>query len=527
MLSGTTTAAAAAGLATLSGLSINKIGSGYTLRATSPGILSATSNSFNITPGVATSFNVTGITSPVTAGVSSTVTVEPKDGQGNRVTNYTGTVTFSSTDSQATIPGNYTFTGADNGIHSFSSGVVLKTAGTQSITATDNVSTSVTGSQSNVTVLPASGGKLAFSVAPSNTAYGAIITPGVQVTVQDTFGNTATGATNVVTLGIGTNPSTGTLGGTVSVAAVAGVATFSTLNIDKAGNGYTLAASASGLTGATSAAFNVSDATPPVISSAITPGVTTGTVGDVVVFTFSVSDNQAVTYVWDFGDGSTATTSGSSQTHTFSVAGTFTVSVTATDSSGNSVTSSITFTVVAASTGGGGGGGGGTPSDICDGLNPVSFALLQVSAKLKFPSSLSKDSLTLKGVIQLNDGFNPLGQEVKWEIGGILGTTTLDAKGSSPTSSTTKVSVKFKKPAKGLPFTSAPAKLTITLKALSLSELTLAGVPVLNASSANKTGDSAAIKVCVVLTKHQAYHDENKSGLYKATKDKAASFTAK
>jgi hypothetical protein len=41
------------------------------------------------------------------------------------------------------------------------------------------------------------------------------------------------------------------------VNAVAGVATFSTLSINSAGTGYTLAASASGLTGTTSSAFNI------------------------------------------------------------------------------------------------------------------------------------------------------------------------------------------------------------------------------------------------------------------------------
>ena len=45
-----------------------------------------------------------------------------------------------------------------------------------------------------------------------------------------------------VTLAIGTNPGSGTLSGTVTVAAVNGVATFSNLSINKAGTGYTLTA---------------------------------------------------------------------------------------------------------------------------------------------------------------------------------------------------------------------------------------------------------------------------------------------
>ena len=66
-----------------------------------------------------------------------------------------------------------------------------------------------------------------------------------------------TAATNSITIAIGNNPSSGTLGGTVTVAAVSGVATFSTLNINHSGIGYTLGATASALTGTTSGAFNV------------------------------------------------------------------------------------------------------------------------------------------------------------------------------------------------------------------------------------------------------------------------------
>ncbi len=48
-----------------------------------------------------------------------------------------GTAHFTSSDIQAVLPANYTFTGVDAGVHVFS--VTLKTAGSQSITATDTV----------------------------------------------------------------------------------------------------------------------------------------------------------------------------------------------------------------------------------------------------------------------------------------------------------------------------------------------------------------------------------------------------
>jgi len=49
----------------------------------------------------------------------------------------------------------------------------------------------------------------------------------------------------------------GTLSGTKTVAAVSGVATFGDLSVDPLGIGYTLLASATGLTGAESSGFTV------------------------------------------------------------------------------------------------------------------------------------------------------------------------------------------------------------------------------------------------------------------------------
>src|SRR5205807_450796 len=82
-------------------------------------------------------------------------------------------------------------------------------------------------------------------------------TPAVQVAVQDAQGNTVTTATTSITVAIGTNPASGTLTATPTVAAVNGVATFANLSINNPGTGYTLTASATGRTRATSSAFNI------------------------------------------------------------------------------------------------------------------------------------------------------------------------------------------------------------------------------------------------------------------------------
>lgn len=98
---------------------------------------------------------------------------------------------------------------------------------------------------------------LVFTVQPSDTMAGASISPAVAVTVTDATHNPVTWFTGPVTLVIGVNPGGGMLWGTATVTAVNGVATFADLSIDQAGVGYTLTALATGLTGDTSAAFNV------------------------------------------------------------------------------------------------------------------------------------------------------------------------------------------------------------------------------------------------------------------------------
>jgi hypothetical protein len=71
-----------------------------------------------------------------TTGAAFSLTVTALDAFSNIASNYLGTVSFTSTDSAAVLPGSYTFTSADQGVHTFTNGVTLKTAGSQTITAT-------------------------------------------------------------------------------------------------------------------------------------------------------------------------------------------------------------------------------------------------------------------------------------------------------------------------------------------------------------------------------------------------------
>jgi hypothetical protein len=157
----------------------------YTVTATYSGL---TSNSATLQvyplPGAA-SFVVTGFPNPVTAGTAGTVTVIAKDSYGNNATGYTGTVAITSSDPSAVLPQPAKLT---NGVGTFS--VTLKTAGTQTITATDTVTPLLTGSQTGIVVNPAAAAYLSVS-APSSVTSGTAFS--ITVTAKDAYGNTATG----------------------------------------------------------------------------------------------------------------------------------------------------------------------------------------------------------------------------------------------------------------------------------------------------------------------------------------------
>src|SRR5207244_3601212 len=94
-LAGTATVAAVSGVATFSGLSIDKAGTGDTLVASSSGLTDPTSTAFNLTAGSATQMALTRPPSTTAAGASITpaVQVTARDGQGNTATGFTGNVT--------------------------------------------------------------------------------------------------------------------------------------------------------------------------------------------------------------------------------------------------------------------------------------------------------------------------------------------------------------------------------------------------------------------------------------------------
>src|SRR3989475_5233595 len=200
--------------------------------------------------------------------------VTAHDAQGNVATGFTGSVTMALgvNPTGGTLSGTTTVP-AVGGVASFGTLRVDKSGTGYALSATATGLSVATSATFNITSGTAT--RLAFTVQPTSATAGATITPTVQVTAQDALGNTVPGFTGNVRVAIGTNPTGGTLSGSLTVAAVGGVASFSTLSLNKSGTGYTLAATATGMSGATSAPFDIAEGTPSQLVFTVQPTSTT------------------------------------------------------------------------------------------------------------------------------------------------------------------------------------------------------------------------------------------------------------
>ena len=140
-LSGTLAVQAVGGIATFFDLSIDRAGTGFLLDFESQGLIGR-SVPFAILAGPTATFSLAPATQTPVAGTVDAVTVTALDRFGNTAVDYTGTVAFGSSDTRATLPGNTTFTGADQGVRTVN--VTMITAGPQSLSATDTANNGIT-----------------------------------------------------------------------------------------------------------------------------------------------------------------------------------------------------------------------------------------------------------------------------------------------------------------------------------------------------------------------------------------------
>jgi hypothetical protein len=155
-----------------------------TLSATSP-LLPTASTTVTITPASAAKFQVTGPATATAGDPTSTITVTALDAFNNFAPSAGNTVHFTSTDAQAGLPADYTFTAADTGVHSFTA--TLRTSGTQTVTATDTVNANASGNTAGIVVT--AGAAVGLSLSGGG---GFINSPSVvAVYARDAFGNIA------------------------------------------------------------------------------------------------------------------------------------------------------------------------------------------------------------------------------------------------------------------------------------------------------------------------------------------------
>ena len=258
---------------------------GQTLSVTD-GTLNA-SAATTVQPGPAAALQLSGVPSSVVAGTAFTVTVTALDQFNNVATAYQGTINFSSTDAGATLPPSYTFTNADNGVHTFTNAVTLVTAGTQTLSVTDGtLSTSAT-----TAVQPGTAVALQLTGVPSTVVAGTPFM--VTVTALDRYNNVATGYQG--TVGFSSSDPGATLPASYTfTAADGGIHTFSDAVTLVTAGSQSLTATDGTLS--TSAGVSVTPAPAVALVLSVPSGVTSGTPFDGTLTAVDPYGNTDVNY---------------------------------------------------------------------------------------------------------------------------------------------------------------------------------------------------------------------------------------
>ncbi len=252
-LGGVVTVRAVNGIATVSGLTLNKAGAGFTLKASCGSVPAATTRVFTVT--TATRLVILTQLSNVAAGSPFVLKVAAEDASGNVISSLNGSVTLSlaSGPAGATLGGQLTVTMV-KGVAVFS-GLTLKLAGTgYSLTASMGALTAAT--TRSFTVTAGAAKRLAVTGWPQGSVN-ADSAFGLVVTALDAYGNVANSFADQVTLALASNPGQSTLSGNVTQQPVAGVITFTNLILSNVGNGYKLRATSGKLTAAVTNSFDV------------------------------------------------------------------------------------------------------------------------------------------------------------------------------------------------------------------------------------------------------------------------------
>ena len=238
VLGGIATVGAVDGVATFSDLTLNTTGTYKLLATDMADNLTVASAKFTVSVGAPSKLVfIKAPAASLVAGAGTHVRVDVEDRYGNIVNTVNGKVTLSISGSAgATLNGASSITiHAVDGVAGFGN-IAMTKAGSFELQATHG---SLPAVNSSFTVTPAAASMIVFAKnnPPSSITAGSFE---VVAKIKDAFGNLITSAEGPVTLSLASGPTGGTLGGTTTVDAVNGVATFN-VAMTKAGN-YTLQA---------------------------------------------------------------------------------------------------------------------------------------------------------------------------------------------------------------------------------------------------------------------------------------------
>ena len=169
------------------------------------------------------SITASGYPTTITAGSAGSFTIAAYDPLGNPNPGYTGTIHFTSSDPNAKLPADYTFTAADQGSHTFSA--TFETGGPQSITAKDTANGLIAGTDGGIVVnVSVSFGATAETISENADTFSIPVNLAnvstVDTSIPYTLGGTASAGsdytlTTDTTLVIPAGQTTGSIAGTL------------------------------------------------------------------------------------------------------------------------------------------------------------------------------------------------------------------------------------------------------------------------------------------------------------------------
>ena len=208
------------------------------------------------------------VTGTAVAGTALAATVQAQTAGGTPDPAYNGTIHFTSSDTHALLPPDYTFVSADSGTHIFS--LTLQTSGSQSVAVADTAASSLQATQA-VAESPAAAAVVSINAGSGQTAkVNAAFAIALSAKASDAFGNTVPGATVVFTApASGASGVFAASGNAVSETSGSdGVATAPSFTANATTGQYSVSGAVQGLAPVTFALTNISS---PDYSMAVNP----------------------------------------------------------------------------------------------------------------------------------------------------------------------------------------------------------------------------------------------------------------